>query len=71
IDDFIRSIREGKEPASTLKDAVRSDNISHLCDIAVRTQSVVKWDSVGNRLIDPTPEQSKILSRDMRAPWTL
>ncbi|MDR1478851.1 MAG: hypothetical protein LBJ00_07910, partial [Planctomycetaceae bacterium] len=71
IDDFIRSIREGKEPASTLKDAVRSDNISHLCDIAVRTQSVVKWDSVKQQLIDPTPEQSKFLARPLREPWTI
>ncbi|MDR1492151.1 MAG: hypothetical protein LBT05_05475, partial [Planctomycetaceae bacterium] len=60
-------IKEEKEPASTLKDAVRSDNISHLCDIAVRTKSVVKWDSSKQQLIDPTPEQSKMLSRNTRA----
>ncbi|MDR2642977.1 MAG: hypothetical protein LBC74_09305, partial [Planctomycetaceae bacterium] len=71
IDDFVRSIKEGKEPSSTLRDAVRSDNISHLCDIAVRTKSIVKWDPINMKLINPTPEQSKILSRTLREPWTL
>ncbi|MDR1958374.1 MAG: Gfo/Idh/MocA family oxidoreductase [Planctomycetaceae bacterium] len=70
IDDFIRSIKSGQQPVSTLKDAVRSDNISHLCDIAVRTKSAVKWDPVKMTLIDPTPEQTAILSRPMRAPRT-
>jgi len=71
IDDFIRSIKNGEEPVVGLKDAVRSDNLSHLCDIAVRTKSVVKWDPIKLQLIDPTAEQTALLSRPMRAPWTL
>ncbi|MDR2440986.1 MAG: Gfo/Idh/MocA family oxidoreductase [Planctomycetaceae bacterium] len=69
--DFINGVKTRKEPASTLKDAVRSDNISHLCDIAVRTKSTVKWNPINMKLIDPTPEQSKMLSRALREPWTL
>jgi predicted dehydrogenase len=63
IDDFIRSIKTGQEPVVGINDAVRSDNISQLCDIAVRTKSVVKWDSVKLELVDATDEQAKIMNR--------
>lgn len=69
--NFVQSVRNGKTPVSHLTDAVRSDNISQLCDIAVRTKSVVKWDPIKMELIAPTSEQKKMLSRPMRAPWTL
>ncbi|MDR0610196.1 MAG: Gfo/Idh/MocA family oxidoreductase [Planctomycetaceae bacterium] len=71
IEDFVLSIKNKQEPVSTLRDAIRSDNISHLCDIAVRTKSTVKWDPNKLQLIDPTPEQQKLLTRPIRAPWTL
>jgi predicted dehydrogenase len=63
IDDFIRSIKAGQEPVVGINDAVRSDNISQLCDIAVRTKSVVKWDPVKLELVDATDEQTKIMNR--------
>jgi hypothetical protein len=69
--DYILGVKNKTAPVSTLNDAVRSDVISHLCDIAVRTKSVVKWNSKEQQLIDPTPEQSKILSRNMREPWKI
>ncbi|MDR2345243.1 MAG: Gfo/Idh/MocA family oxidoreductase [Planctomycetaceae bacterium] len=69
--DFINGVKTRTAPTSTLKDAVRSDNISHLCNIAVRTKSVVKWDPVNMKLINPTAEQSKMISRPLREPWTL
>jgi len=50
---------------------VRSDNISQLCDIAVRTKSVVKWDPVKMELIEPTAAQTALLERPMREPWTM
>ena len=71
IGDFVLSIRDKKEPVSTLRDAARSDNISQLCDIAARTKQVVRWDPQKMELIDPTPEQRKYASRPMRTPWTL
>ena len=42
--NFVDAVRFDRTPVSCLKDAVRSDTISHLCDIAVRTQSKVVWD---------------------------
>jgi hypothetical protein len=69
--DFIDGVKNKTVPVSTLRDAVRSDTISQLCDIAVRTKSVVKWDAKKLALIDPTPEQTKMLDRPMRESWKL
>ncbi|MDR1923693.1 MAG: Gfo/Idh/MocA family oxidoreductase [Planctomycetaceae bacterium] len=69
--DFILGVKNKTAPVSTLRDAVRSDIISHLCDIAIRTKSKVKWDPIKFALVDPTPEQQKMLDRPLREPWTL
>jgi hypothetical protein len=64
-------VKDKTAPVSTLRDAVRSDVISQLCDIAVRTKSVVKWDPAKLALVDPTAEQTKMLDRPIREPWKL
>ena len=69
--NFIECVKNKTTPVSTLRDAVRTDNISQLCDIAVRTKSTVKWDPIKRELIDPTAEQRAMLDRPMREPWTL
>ena len=69
--NFIEGVKNKVAPVSTLRDAVRSDNISQLCDIAVRTKSTVKWDPVKMTLIDATAAQTAMLDRPLRAPWTL
>jgi len=71
ITNFVEGVKNRIAPVSTLRDAVRSDNISHLCDIAIRTKSTVKWDPIKMQLIDPATEQFAMLARPMRAPWTL
>jgi len=69
--NFIECVKNRTTPVSPLRDAVRSDNISQLCDIAVRTKSTVQWDPVKRELIDPTAAQTAMLDRPLRAPWTL
>lgn len=71
VGDYIRCVKSKADPVSTLRDAVRSDNISQLCDMAVRTKSTVKWDPIKMELIDPTAEQQAMLDRPMRTPWSL
>ncbi|GHT24246.1 NADH-dependent dehydrogenase [Planctomycetales bacterium] len=61
--DFVLGVKNKVTPISNLKDAVRSDIISHLSDIAVRTQSVVKWNPKDRVLIDPTQAQKDIAFR--------
>jgi hypothetical protein len=61
--DFVLGVKNKVSPISNLKDAVRSDIISHLSDIAVRTQSVVKWNPKERTLIDATQAQKDIVYR--------
>ena len=69
--NFIECVKSKAVPVSSLRDAVRSDNISQLCDIAVRTKSTVQWDPITMQLIDPTAAQTALLDRPLRTPWTL
>jgi len=68
--DFIAAVKSRKDPVSDIEGAVRSDIISQLCDIAVRTGREITWDPK-TRTIVGDAEASKLLSRPMRGPWTL
>jgi hypothetical protein len=50
---------------------VRSDIISHLSDIAVRTGEKIAWDPIRDKLVAGSDKARAMLSRPMRAPWTL
>jgi len=68
--NFIDAVKSRSDPVSNLDDAVRSDVISHLCDVAVRTGRKITWDPKKEEIVGD-PEAAKRLHRDMRAPWTL
>ena len=44
MQNFVDAVKSRKQPVSPLADAVRSDIISHLCDIAVRLKRKITWD---------------------------
>ena len=71
VEDFILAIKEGKRAVTSLDESVRSDIISHLCDIAIRTNSKVSWDPKKFEFISVPDAGKKMVSRPMRAPWTL
>ncbi len=68
--NFIDAVKSREDPVSNLTDAVRSDVISHLCDVAVRTGRKITWDP-GKEQIVGDPQAAKKTHRDMRPPWTL
>jgi len=68
--NFVDAVRSRKPAVSTLEDAVRSDIISHMCDIAVRTGRKITWDPKQEVIVGDL-EAAKMLHRDMRAPWTI
>jgi len=84
--NFVDSIKAGRPAVSNVEDAVRSDVISHLCDIAVRlggrtevdekTKLVYRvarkivWDPKRETIVGDE-EAAKRLHREMRARWTL
>jgi glucose-fructose oxidoreductase len=67
---FIESVKTRAQPVSSAADAVRSDTISHLCDIAIRTKRKITWDPKLAAIVGDD-EAAKMTRRDMRAPWTL
>ncbi len=68
--NFLDCIRMRSEPISPIAAAVRSDTISQLSDIAIRTGRKIKWDPEKEAIIgDETA--SRVLSRPMRSPWHL
>jgi hypothetical protein len=72
-DNFIQAVKLGdpKAAVSNLVDTVRSDIISHLSDIAVRTGEKIAWDPIRDKLVAGSDKARAMLSRPMRAPWTL
>jgi hypothetical protein len=68
---FADSIRSRQQASSGVDDAVRSDVISHLCDIAVRTGEKITWDPAKARIIGGSQEAQAMFRRSMRGPWTL
>ncbi len=68
--NFLQSIREGHDAVSNIDDAVRSDIISHISDIAIRSQRTITWDPVAEEIVGDE-EASRRLTRAYRAPWRL
>lgn len=68
--DFLECAKTGAAPVSPLEAAIRSDTISHLCDIAIRLKRPVQWEP-GKECILEDAQATAMLSRTMRAPWNL
>jgi glucose-fructose oxidoreductase len=68
--NFIDAVKARKPAIAPLNQAVRSDVISHLCDIAVRTKRKITWDPKTTAIVGDE-EAAKMAHREMRAPWTL
>jgi predicted dehydrogenase len=69
-EDFVHAVKTRSTTVSTLADAIRSDLISHLCDIAVRLDRKITWDPKAETIVGDS-EALQRLHRPMRAPWTL
>ncbi|NQT53459.1 Gfo/Idh/MocA family oxidoreductase [bacterium] len=68
--NFVDSCISRKDPVSFIDDAVRSDLISLLSDIAVRTGRPIRWDWEAEALLGD-PAAQRMLARPYRAPWSL
>ena len=68
--NFIDAVLSRGPTVSPIEDSVRSDIISLLCDIAVRTGRKITWDPKQESIVGD-PEAAKMMHRPMRAPWTI
>ena len=66
--DWIRAIRTGSATVDGIESAVRSDLVSHLSDLCIRTGQPVRWDPV-KQTIAGNEAAHKRMARPDRAPW--
>jgi hypothetical protein len=64
--NFLDCMRSREQTISPFETALRSDTISHLSDIVVRTGAPLKWDPVSEKIIDGSDAQNAFLDRPMR-----
>jgi predicted dehydrogenase len=70
--NFVDCIRSRKDPVCTIDAAVRSDTISHLCDMMIRSgERTIEWDPVNEQLINPPVGIERMLHRPQMAPYDL
>lgn len=68
--DFVEAVKSRRPAVSNIESAVRSDTISHLGDIAIRTGRKIRWDPVQETIVGDETAR-RMLSRPMRSPWRL
>jgi len=68
--NLIEAIKTRRQPVSNIVDAVRSNTISHLSDIAIRTGRKIKWDPKTEVILGDA-EATRMLDRAIREPYRL
>jgi len=68
--NFLNAVLTRTPPASDIDSAVQSDFISHLGDIAIRTQRRIRWDPATEQIVGDE-QAARRLTRSMRSPWHL
>ena len=68
--NFVDCIKSRKPTINPFESAIRSDTISHLSNIAIRTKREIKWDPK-TETITGDAEAAKMLNRPMRAPYVM
>ena len=68
--NFAQSVKTRIQPVSHIDDAVRSDTISHVSDIAIRLGRKVVWDPAKEEFVND-PLATRMLGRSYREPWRL
>jgi len=68
--NFIDCVLSRRTPVCPIADAVHSDTLSQLTDIAVRTRRKITWDPI-KELIVGDADASRMTARAMREPWRI
>ena len=68
--DFLDCIKTREPTINSVESAIRSDAISHLSDIAIRTGRAIQWDPGKDEIVGDEAA-SRMLDRPLRAPWRL
>jgi predicted dehydrogenase len=68
--NFIECVQTRQMPVDPIEDAVQSDLVSQLSDIAIRAGRRIKWDPVAEQIVGDE-EASRFLTRALRQPWRI
>jgi predicted dehydrogenase len=68
--DFLDCVLSREATVNPLESAIRSDTISHLADVAIRTGRPLRWDPAKEELIGDATAARR-LDRPMRAPYVV
>lgn len=68
--NFADCVISREQPVAPLDSAIRSDIISHMGDIGIRTGETLKWDPKKETVVG-SADALKMMHRPMRAPWTI
>jgi len=68
--NFLEAVKTRQDPVSNIEDAVHSDIISHVSDLAIRCGRKIVWDPVAEEIIGDE-QASRMLTRAYREPWRL
>jgi predicted dehydrogenase len=68
--NFLDCIKTGKQTAAPVEQAVRTDTVCHLANIATRLEHKLHWDPVKEQFVNDD-QANRMLSRSMRSPWYL
>ena len=70
LGNLFAAVKSRKDPVSNIEDAVRSDIISHVSDIAIRCGRKLVWDPVKEQFVGDE-KANRMLFRAHREPWRL
>ena len=68
--NFAEAVKSRSPAVSNVEDAVHSDIISHVSDIAIRSGRKITWDPAKEEIVGDE-EASRRLTRAWREPWHL
>ena len=68
--DWIKAIRNGTKPVGDIEGAVRSDMVSQLAELCVRTGQSLRWDPKAHTIVGNEAAR-KMMSRPLRGGWKL
>lgn len=71
VHNFIQAVKDRSATVSNIDEAVRSDTLCHLSEIAMRLNRKVVWDPHKERFVADEEANLRLLARKMRAPWHL
>jgi predicted dehydrogenase len=71
VRDLLDSVRTRTQSICPIEEAIKTDQLCHVADLALRLRRKVVWDPQKESFLEDREAQGRIASRSMRSPWLL